>query len=85
MPIVAPERTPDLYRALRLWSALVDDPANRRTIHLAPGELVAFDNRRILHGRTAFELGASGRRRLLGCYLDIDELVNRRAVLRDRT
>ncbi|MDH3301704.1 MAG: TauD/TfdA family dioxygenase [Acidimicrobiia bacterium] len=37
--------------------------------------------RDVRHGRTAFELGASGRRRLLGCYLDIDELANRRAVL----
>ncbi len=82
LPIVAADRTPDLYAALGRWTAAVDDPANQLTLQLDVGDLVAFDNRRILHGRSAFQLGERGRRRLLGCYLDIDELLSRRTVLR---
>ncbi len=40
--------------------------------HLAPGDLVAFNNRRILHGRTAFDQSRISRH-LEGCYVDIDE------------
>jgi len=80
VPIVAADQTVALYGALQLWSAALDDPANQLQYRLDVGELVAFDNHRILHGRTPFELGTSGRRHLLGCYLDIDELTNRRAV-----
>jgi len=81
VPVVAADKTVELYAALRLWTATLGDPANQLTHRLDAGELVAFDNHRILHGRTPFELGATGRRHLLGCYLDIDELTNRRAVL----
>lgn len=82
VPIVAADQTVELYDALRLWTATLDDPANQLTHRLDAGELVAFDNHRMLHGRTPFELGAAGRRHLVGCYLDIDELTNRRSVLR---
>lgn len=80
VPIVAADQTAELYDALRLWTAALDDPANQLEHRLEAGELVAFDNHRMLHGRTPFDLGAEGRRHLLGCYLDIDELTNRRAV-----
>jgi len=76
-----PAQVPALYAALATWSSLVDDPANEVRIGLEPGDLLAFDNHRMLHGRTAFELGAHGRRRLIGCYLDIEDLRSRRAVL----
>ena len=39
---------------------------------LRPGELVAFDNRRVLHGRRAFR--STERRHLQGCYIDIDAI-----------
>ena len=41
-------------------------------ITLRPGELVAFDNRRVLHGRRAFR--STERRHLQGCYIDIDAI-----------
>ena len=50
----------------------------------APGDLVIFDNRRILHGRDAFVQG-SGARRLEGCYLETDELLSRLRVLSRET
>ena len=74
-------QAPALYAAVATWSSLVDDPANEVRIALRPGDLLAFDNHRLLHGRTAFELGAHGRRRLIGCYLDVEDLRSRRAVL----
>ncbi|MEO1687310.1 MAG: TauD/TfdA family dioxygenase, partial [Pseudomonadota bacterium] len=46
----------------------------------APGDLVIFDNRRILHGRDRFT-PQTGTRRLQGCYLDTDELLSRLRVL----
>lgn len=81
VPYVDAATTPDLYRAVRHWTRLLDDPANERRVALGVGDLLAFDNHRLLHGRTAFELGAHGRRRLLGCYLDLDDLRSRHAVL----
>ena len=39
---------------------------------LAPGELVIFDNRRLLHGRRALTSGSP--RWLRGCYADVDGL-----------
>jgi gamma-butyrobetaine dioxygenase len=46
-----------------------------------PGDLVGFDNRRVLHGRDAYDPGA-GRRVLRGCYIDRDDVLSRLRVLR---
>jgi len=43
--------------------------------HLKAGDLVAFNNRRILHGRTAFDQSRVSRH-LEGCYVDIDETMS---------
>ncbi len=60
----------------------------------APGEIVVFNNRRMLHGRRGFEQreggggeggggggGGGGRRLLEGCYVSIDEYKSRYAYL----
>jgi gamma-butyrobetaine dioxygenase len=74
------EQIPPFYRAYRSFAAILHEPAQILTTSLAPSDTVVFDNRRILHGRTAFP---SGERRLLqGCYLDRDGLFSRIAVLR---
>ena len=39
---------------------------------MEPGQLVCFNNRRILHGRNEFSLNG-GVRHLQGCYTNIDE------------
>jgi gamma-butyrobetaine dioxygenase len=54
------------------------------SVKLRPGDLVAFDNTRLLHGRTAFTLPntAGLARHLQGCYVDRDGLYSRLAVLR---
>ncbi len=64
--------TASFYDAYRTFVGLLDrgDPAIEIT--LQPGELVAFDNRRVLHGRRAFH--STERRHLQGCYIDIDAI-----------
>ena len=50
---------------------------------LQAGDLVMFDNCRLLHGRTGFD-PAEGLRHLQGCYIDIDGPRSLYRVLRRR-
>lgn len=68
------------YRAYHRFWQLLHDPRHQIEFALAPGEMVAFDNRRVLHGRGAFDPD-SGRRHLQGTYLDRDMLESRLRVL----
>lgn len=68
------------YDALRKLMRLASDPAFVCRYPFATGDLVIFDNRRVLHGRDAFN-PQGGVRRLQGCYLDRDELYSRLRVL----
>lgn len=78
-----PEQINAWYQAYREFWHLVHDPAQRLKFSLKPGQMVAFDNRRILHGRNAFDPN-SGRRHLQGTYLDLDMLESRLRVLARR-
>lgn len=71
---------PRAYAALKAFSALAHDPRFRIRYPFEPGDLVIFDNRRVLHGRDEFEPG-TGTRQLHGCYLDHDDLYSRLRVL----
>jgi hypothetical protein len=51
---------------------------------LEPGDAWVFDNRRMLHARTAFD-PSTGRRHLQGCYVDRDELLSRIRILERQT
>jgi gamma-butyrobetaine dioxygenase len=66
----------DYYSAYRLFMAETRDPANIITFKLKPGEMVVFDNRRVLHGRTAFD-PMTGHRLLKGFYVDRGEFDSR--------
>ncbi len=69
-----------LYRAYRKLSAMLREPRFQIRFRLTPGDMVCFDNRRVLHARTAFDPG-TGHRKLQGCYLDRDELLSRIRIL----
>ncbi|MCZ4313618.1 TauD/TfdA family dioxygenase [Comamonadaceae bacterium G21597-S1] len=71
------------YRAYRAFMRLTRDPAFRLSFRMAPGEMTAFDNRRILHGREAFN-PATGNRHLHGCYVDRVEFDSRMRMLAAR-
>lgn len=66
-----PVRRAGWWRAWDQLEACLSDPAFGVTFTLGAGEMVVMDNRRVLHGRSAFD-GAAGERHLQGAYADID-------------
>jgi len=68
------------YRAYRAYMRLTRDPRYRLSFKLQSGEMAVFDNRRVLHGREAFD-PSTGYRHLHGCYVDRGEFLSRLRVL----
>ena len=79
-PHMAQADIPRAYDSLRVFATMARDPRFQLVYPFRPGDLVGFDNRRILHGRDAFE--SAGSRHLRGCYADHDDLYSRLRVLR---
>lgn len=72
------------YDAYLLFTRLLTEPRLQYRLRLDPGDLFIVDNRRVLHGRTAFAASTAasvGTRHLQGCYADIDGLRSTHAVL----
>jgi gamma-butyrobetaine dioxygenase len=74
------EIMPQYYRAYRAIMAKTRDPQYQLTFKLTAGEMVVFDNRRVLHGRESFD-PSSGFRHLHGCYVDRGEFNSRLRLL----
>jgi gamma-butyrobetaine dioxygenase len=70
----------DYYRAYRLFMQGTRDAANIIAFKLNAGEMAVFDNRRVLHGRQAFN-PATGHRLLRGFYVDRGEYDSRIRIL----
>jgi gamma-butyrobetaine dioxygenase len=73
---VPPDRTLDTYRAVRAFVGIVRSGRFEIRVRLQPGDVMCFDNYRILHGRTEFDPN-SGHRHLQGCYIDRDDFLSR--------
>jgi gamma-butyrobetaine dioxygenase len=73
--------TPAFYAAYRHFALLLREPRFQMKFKLNSGDLVAFDNQRILHGRTGFS-SAKYARHLRGCYLTRDSVYSEAALLR---
>lgn len=71
----------DAYNAMRRLGQLANSDDFQIRYDLTPGDLIAFDNRRVLHGRESFD-SQEGTRELRGTYLDADEVYSRMRVLR---
>jgi gamma-butyrobetaine dioxygenase len=69
-----------MYAALEKYWRMLRDPLYGLHLRLEPGCLIAYDNSRVLHGRTAFD-PRSGERHLRGCYLTLDDLQSTLRVL----
>jgi gamma-butyrobetaine dioxygenase len=69
------------YAAYRGMAALLRNSRFHLQFRLRDGDLVAFDNQRTLHGRTAFS-SARHPRHLRGCYLTRDSVYSEAALLR---
>ena len=80
----------EFYTALGTFAGMLEDPGARFEYLLKEGDAVLFDNRRVLHARTAFtEREADSNeeetnRWLKGCYLEADAVLDRGRVLRTR-
>jgi gamma-butyrobetaine dioxygenase len=83
VPLFDPERLEAYYRARRLFDARLRAPDFQIRFLLGNGDLVMFDNTRLLHGRTGFD-PAEGLRHLQGCYIDLDGPRSLYRVLRSR-
>ncbi|KAL9620991.1 MAG: hypothetical protein Q9160_004509 [Pyrenula sp. 1 TL-2023] len=69
---------PGLVRALAAFRDTMNDPEITHERKMEPGTCVIFDNRRIVHGRSAFEAGSqNGSRMLQGAYLDDDDFLSK--------
>ena len=66
------------YQAYQNFSLILHSDECKFLCTLQPGELMIFNNERILHGR---EVAAEGARHLQGCYADIDSLKSTLALL----
>jgi gamma-butyrobetaine dioxygenase len=71
LPLLDAGTTRRFQRARRRLSELFADPRFELRFPLRSGELMMFDNSRVLHGRTAYDPD-EGRRHLQGCYIDLD-------------
>jgi len=78
---LALDDTRAFYGAYRKFALLLRDPAFQLTFRMRNGDLVLFDNQRILHGRTPFS-SAKHARHLRGCYLTRDSVYSESALLR---
>ncbi|MEM7325869.1 MAG: TauD/TfdA family dioxygenase [Actinomycetota bacterium] len=71
-PDMAEEDMPRAYAALQCFGRIAADPRFQISYPFAPGDIVGFDNRRVMHGRDRYE--SSGHRHLRGLYIDHDEI-----------
>ena len=80
-PFVLPQDVIEpMYRALRRFWELLRHPRFQLRLKLNGGEMIGFDNRRVLHGRLPFNPN-SGLRHIQGCSLDRDMVLSRLRVL----
>ena len=71
LPLLDAGTTRRFQRARRRLSELFADARFELRFPLRAGELMMFNNSRVLHGRTAYDPN-EGHRHLQGCYIDLD-------------
>ena len=73
---IHPDKMKKYYSSYRKFSSLVHEKKFTVNFRLQAGDILCFDNRRVLHGRTSFDPN-SGQRHLQGYYMDRDEILGR--------
>ncbi|KAI0157280.1 trimethyllysine dioxygenase [Xylariaceae sp. FL1272] len=73
VPFGAKYTPADWYRAARKWNEILKRKEIEYWFQLKPGNLLIFDNWRLLHGRSAF----TGVRRICGAYINRDDYISR--------
>lgn len=62
-----------IYQALGKFWRMLRDPKYRLNLRLEAGDLISYNNSRVLHGRAPFD-ETSGGRHLQGCYLNQEDV-----------
>jgi gamma-butyrobetaine dioxygenase len=83
VPLLPPGTLEIFYQARRRLDRMLKSASFERRFRLDDGNLMMFDNRRLLHGRSGFDPSA-GLRHLQGCYIDADGPRSRYRLLRRR-
>ena len=73
---VHPNKMKKFYDAYRFFTSLLHDKKFMIEFRLEAGDIFCFNNRRVLHGRSAFNPN-SGNRHLQGYYIERDEIISR--------
>ncbi|EMP28118.1 Gamma-butyrobetaine dioxygenase [Chelonia mydas] len=76
------EKVQPFYAALKEFVDLLNSPEHKFTYKMKPGDIVTFDNWRLLHGRRSYQSGAEISRHLEGAYADWDVVMSRLRLLR---
>jgi len=82
--LVSPEKAVQLYEAYLTIGTLLRNPANQIEHKMVPGDVITFNNSRVLHGRSSFTITGESQRFLQGIYLDWDGVYSRIRVLAKR-
>lgn len=72
----------EVLDAVAALGRIVEDPRNQLQLHLHQGDLLVFDNHRVMHGRTEFPDDQP--RHLRSCNVDRDEVHSRHRLLAHR-
>ena len=78
-----PDLMEQVYKVHHKFGTLLHDDKFVIKFRLEPGDIFSFNNRRVLHGRTAFD-AKSGDRHLQGYYMDRDEIIGRLNFLKNK-
>ena len=76
------EKIRPFYLAYRHWGEVIERDELKVIFQLVPGEIIIFDNTRVMHARTAFS--DKGKRHLQGAYTDLDGLYSLLNILENR-
>ncbi|KAF8896524.1 hypothetical protein BD779DRAFT_1608718 [Infundibulicybe gibba] len=85
MSHLEPHLVEEWYNAMRTWDQCLRSPDSEYWVQLQPARplltaLLVIDNHRVLHGRSSF----SGKRRMCGAYIGVDEYRSKLAVLQEK-
>ncbi|KAM7084652.1 gamma-butyrobetaine dioxygenase [Molossus nigricans] len=76
------EKVQPFYEALKHFVDLMNCEESKFTFKMNPGDVITFDNWRLLHGRCSYEAGTEISRHLEGAYADWDVVMSRLRILR---
>ncbi|XP_002736971.1 gamma-butyrobetaine dioxygenase-like [Saccoglossus kowalevskii] len=82
MMYIPVEQVESVYEALKAFSDIMYNKENIIKFKMESGDMVAFNNIRVLHGRSAFKVEQRSSRHLEGGYIDWDEIHSRMRVLK---